>query len=669
MSTAAAPNVDRLLARRGVRHNTLGPTGARVFCSHLENAFGLRGRFCFVHDRDGETLTDPARLTLTVNGAALEGNRAACMWYPSHARRQVKELGLGVVESKFISWDDVLCDVISLTNHTDAPIRVRLEVQTGATDDLARTGKDTLVGNRRLYGQRVWLVLAMTTTRSAPAESLICELKLKPGEQVSLLLAMALGLRQNEAQKALGRWANCDDPLAEQQRQYQRWFDVNCPVFDCPSERLTRLWWYRWFLVRHNLADPRLGSLQQPLCYPGKSGDLARLSTADAFPLLRELRWLRDPVLVVGQMLAYLDQQSAEGLYGDGWLEPPEEESASRQEEAALDTAAALPAAFGEVLQVQPEIDFCARLADSMAQNLAALRRLRDPNNNLLLTDAQGAAERVDTTAFFAASLAAAAHVLARADKTIDAKWHEGLAEKVRQALLEGLWSDWDHFFMDILGEGSEPPAKVIRSIAPFVLGMVPDDAKYDAALAALTDPEQFWTPHPVAAASLEASATATVRPALNALAADAMADALRHPQEAVSRAKLMEFLWLNARLLCEEDDCSRPQSREAFDARTGVGTGALDVLQDNFNDLIIRLLAGLSPHQCGEALTVCPLALGWTHFRLQEVPYRGHLVTVIWESRPAGEGYADAPPGLTVMLDGRVAAQSPNLERIVVPL
>lgn len=666
MSAGQTPNLDRLLARRGVRHNTLGPTGARVFCPHLENAFGLRGRFCFVHDREPDVLADPARLTISVNGEALEGNRAACMWYPSHARRQVKELGLGVVESKFISWDDVLCDVVSLTNHTDQPLQVRLEVQTAATEDLARTGKDTLVGNAKLCGQRIWLVLAMPTTRSAPAETLICEIRLKPGEQTSLLIAMAVGLRQNETQKILGRWANCDDPLAEQQRQYQRWFEQNCPGFDCPDERLVRLWWYRWFLARHNLADPRLGPLQRSFCYPGKSGALARLSCDDALPILRELRWLRDPALAYGQILSHLDRQSAEGLYEDGWLQASAEMNTTAP---AMDAATALPAAFGEVLQVHPDVEFLARLADSMAQNLVAVRRLRDADNNLLLADVDAAAERVDTTTFFAASLAAAGHVLARAGKSLDARWHEGLAEKVRQALVEGLWSDWDRFFMDAPLAGSEAPSKSARALLPFAWGFVPDDGKYDSALSALIDADQFWSPHPVSELAQDVCSRPMVCPVLNAVAADAMADALRHRRdETISRGKLMEFLWLSARLLCEEDDCNRPQSREAFNGRTGVGEGALDVLLDNFNDTIIRALAGVTP-QWDDTLVVDPLAAGWPHFRLQDLPYRGHLVTISWESRPEGERDPNTLPGLTVMVDGQVAAQSPDLEKITLPL
>ncbi|MEI6500343.1 MAG: hypothetical protein WCP21_04865, partial [Armatimonadota bacterium] len=618
--------LDRLLARRGNRHNTLGPTGARVFCAHLDNAFGLCGRFCFVHDLSAEdALTDPARLTISANGEPLDGNRAACMWYPSHSRRQIRERKLGVVEAKFITWDDVLCDVVSLTNHGSDPLIVRLEVATAATSELARTGKDTIVGHRSVYGQRLNLVLAMRATRTAPADRLICELRLEPGEQTSLLVALGVGLRQNEAQKALSRWAACDDPLAEQQHQYQRWFDVTCPRFDCPDERFTRLWWYRWFLVRRNLSDARTGTLTRTVCYPGKSGPLARLSAAHGYAILREVRWLRDPALAHSQILAHSENTSAEGLYQDSLLQEPIEPPTT----PALDAALGLPAAFAEALRVHPLPGLQTQLTAGMASYLTALRKQRDPNHNLLVEGPDSPNERVDSTAFFAASLQATADALAQLGKKIDAQWHGGLAEKCREALLSQLWSDWDRCFADA-GEAAE--AGGARALLPFALGLVPDEPKYAEAFAALVDTKQLWSPYPVAEASQRLVREAVVRPELNAMIAEVMADAVRNRQQNTLAADhLMTFVGQYAGLMFEDGDLTSPQSREHYSGLTGLGSGALDVLTDSFNDLLIRLLVGLSPWS-DDALVLDPLATGWSHFRLDQVPYHGHLLTVIWE-------------------------------------
>lgn len=659
--------LDRLLARRGTRHNTLGPTGARVFCSRLENAFGLRGRFAFVHDySDDDALTDPAHLTIKVNGEALEGNRAACMWYPSHARRQVKELGLGVIESKFITWDDVLCDVVNLANHGEEPLTVRLEVRTAAATELARSGKDTILGSRAVYGRRLNLVLAMRATRSAPTDRLICELRLKPGEQTSLLIALAVGVKQNEAVRALGRWAGSDDPLAEQQRQYQRWFDANCPQFDCPEERLVRLWWYRWFLVRHNLMDARLGGLPHPCVYPVKSGAQARLSARHGWPILRELRWLRDPALAQSQIMAQLQTETPDGFFGDGWLQPP---PTTPTPETPLDATVALPAAFGEALGVHPWPEVLPQLTAACARTLAALRKQRDPNNNLLLAGPTAPVERVDSTAFFAASLRATGELLGLLGKKVDAQWHEGLAEKCRETLVSQMWDEWQRFFCDRQDEAPCADGPYARQLLPFALGQVPTDPRYTAAFETVFSPEHLWSPYPVREVSREVDRQAGILPELNAVTAEALAHAVRHREHpGPDRRQLLDFITRSASLAFEEGDPYRPQSRERYDAESGLGDGALEVLSYSFSDLLIRLIAGLLP-QGDETLLIDPLAEGWTHFRLDALPYRGHNLTIIWESRPEGERYPDATAGLTVRVDGQLVAQSPTLEKITAEL
>jgi hypothetical protein len=155
----------------------------------------------------------------------------------------------------------------------------------------------------------------------------------------------------------------------------------------------------------------------------------------------------------------------------------------------------------------------------------------------------------------------------------------------------------------------------------------------------------------------------------VNAFVADALASVLRQGQTApMDRAGLTALLAATASLMWEEGDPARPQSRLFYDAQSGVGEGPLDILVDNLNDLLIRLVGGVTPSVCDE-LTVHPLTEGWTHFRFDQVPYRGHRLTVIWDTRGEGERYADALPGLTVCLDGQLVAQSPDLEPLTVTL
>ncbi|MHB8996721.1 MAG: MGH1-like glycoside hydrolase domain-containing protein, partial [Armatimonadota bacterium] len=349
---------------------------------------------------------------------------------------------------------------------------------------------------------------------------------------------------------------------------------------------------------------------------------------------------------------------------------PPPPPPDSGNLEPSLDATVGLPAAFADALSVHPAPALLAELAPGIAANLAALRKLRDADNNLLLADPALATERVDSTAFYAASLQAAAEALSLLDNKVDAQWHEGLAERCRQALLGLLWCEWSDFFCDLAQESNLPlETPQTRSLLPFALGLVPDDPQYNAALEVLVDPKALWTPYPVAEVTLDTASGGTVRPDLNAMVADVMAAAIRNRrQDVLDRLRLRQFVDLYARLMCEEADPARPQTRQSYDAQTGQGDGALDVFIDAFNDLVLRHLIGLVP-QPDDTLVVDPLAHGWRHFRADDVPYRGHLVTVIWESRPEGERYPDAVAGLTVRVDGQLVAQSPQLEKIVADL
>ena len=672
--TSLVPDIARLLACRGLRHHTLGPTGAHVFGAHLDNALGLRGRFCFRHDRDDSLLPDPIILRLFVGRQEFKGNRASCMWYPSHALRQTKEHDLGLIEHKFVTWDDVICDVLELTNGGPEPLAVRLEAETGAAAEVARAGRDTLVGGGLLGNERVRMLLAMPTTKAVAPQRLVCEIKLKPGETTSLLVALAVGARQGQAQAALKRWAQADDPLARQRREYQGWFERNCPVLDCPDEDFVRLWWYRWFLLRHNLTSVRAGEWEGQAFHEARTGAHTAVRVAGAAPILQEARWLRDGSFAHDEMRALIAGRSHHGLFRD--LPPAGGPDEPHQEWLA--------AAMWGVLQVWPDDKLLAQTADASLRHLAVVRECCDPDNNLLLGGGKGplltgdeataSLEDAAHSAMFAASLQATGEMLAQAGRDLDARWHVGLAERCREAIVQKMWDEWDSFFYS-LDQASGDPVRVPESggFAPFAFGIVPDEGPYGKALALLVDDRHFWTEHPAAQVSVSAGETTTLSgltlPYTNGLVAEAMAFAIRRlKQRHLTRRRLMDFLWLRVGLHSEGDDTSRLLCREAYDTHTGEGYGACDCLQSCYNDLLIRHVAGLMPQADG-TLVVSPLCAGWDWFALHNVPYRGHTISITWDKRSDRQREAQTPKGLSVYVDGDLAAESPELESLLVPL
>ena len=84
------------------------------------------------------------------------------------------------------------------------------------------------------------------------------------------------------------------------------------------------------------------------------------------------------------------------------------------------------------------------------------------------------------------------------------------------------------------------------------------------------------------------------------------------------------------------------------------------------FNDLIITGLVGVKP--CADdVLEIDPLAPSdWPWFALDELPYRGHRVSVVWDKD--GSRYRRGA-GLRILVDGKQAASSDNLGPLQVRL
>ncbi|HWC80426.1 MAG TPA: NEW3 domain-containing protein [Pseudonocardiaceae bacterium] len=93
---------------------------------------------------------------------------------------------------------------------------------------------------------------------------------------------------------------------------------------------------------------------------------------------------------------------------------------------------------------------------------------------------------------------------------------------------------------------------------------------------------------------------------------------------------------------------------------------GADDYNHSSFNDLVISGLLGLRP-QATNTLQLKPLVPAtWNYFALENVPYHGHNVTILWD-RDGSKYHQGA--GLHVYVDGAQVARSTTLRAMTIPL
>ncbi|MER3459339.1 MAG: hypothetical protein C4309_12530, partial [Chloroflexota bacterium] len=107
------------------------------------------------------------------------------------------------------------------------------------------------------------------------------------------------------------------------------------------------------------------------------------------------------------------------------------------------------------------------------------------------------------------------------------------------------------------------------------------------------------------------------------------------------------------------DGDPARPTSYEYYNPLTGQPPffrGTDDYMHSWIADLILQFVAGLQPSVDGSQLVVDPLPFGLEHFTVEAARIAGQRVDVTWR---AGQG-------LRLFVEGRLAAHSDRLERII---
>lgn len=131
--------IDDILHRSDARGGTFGPTGRRLFTERLDEGMGLRGQFCYIHHSD---ISDPIRLRLAIDGGSSPWQTHGFDWYPSHVSTRSRQGAIDIIEHKFITEDDVLVDLVRLTNRSSDAVTLKMQLDSGFARHLDRHGSE-----------------------------------------------------------------------------------------------------------------------------------------------------------------------------------------------------------------------------------------------------------------------------------------------------------------------------------------------------------------------------------------------------------------------------------------------------------------------------------------------------------------------------------------------
>ena len=473
------------------------------------------------------------------------------------------------------------------------------------------------------------------------------------------------------------------------------WFKANIPMFECPDAEIQTTYYYRWELLTKHLTygSPNSGySFTEFIDRPFWSGAYGAIS-CPAGHQLYEARWLRDPKYARDYAKYWFRTPGAQPRNYSTWL---------------ADSVWALG-------RVHPDAEFVKNLLPDMIRNYEGWEKRHffadagmfwqtghDDGMEFNINSRQtkdllrGApAYRPTFNAYMWADAVAIARAADLADNQKLATEYRDKAAKLKSQLQNKLWDPKRQFFFPMSRDdeqdadgfkvkanaltyqsgrhaGSEFGRELIGYV-PWQFSM-PDAGKgYEVAWKKLLDEDGFQAKFGPTTVERKDPMFLLMKsccwwsgqswPYATSQTLKAMANLLHdYEQTVVAPADYVKLLHTFAATHRKD---GKPYLAEACNPFTGSFAGhdgynhSEHYFHSSFNDLVITGLVGICPRD-DDTLEVKPLAPAeWDYFALDAVPYRGHLVSIIWDRD--GSRYKRGK-GLRLFADGKEIAASDKL-------
>ncbi len=450
------------------------------------------------------------------------------------------------------------------------------------------------------------------------------------------------------------------------------WMKENIPLFECPDEDLEEMYYYRWWTLRKHIKDTPVGYGMTEFLVDRNYADKYNLIACAIGHHIYESRWLRDPKYLDGiintwyhgndgQPMAKMMKFSSwnpDAVYGRYLVDGDRDALVKmypdlKAEYARWENEHRLP----DSLYWQRDV------ADGMEESISGGRRTHNA--------------RPTINSYMYGNAKALAAIAAIAGDEAGRELYEGKAADMKELVQTRLWNPDHEFFETVRGDTLSQVREAIGYI-PWYFNL-PDSGKYDNAWLQLTDDNGFSAPYGLTTAERRHPEFRTrgvgkcewdgaIWPFATAQTLTAFANYLNREENPV----VGDSVYFDQMKLYVESQHhrGRPYIGEYLDEVTGYWLKGDQERSryynhSTFNDLVITGLCGLRPRGDND-IEVNPLvpAGTWKWFCLDNVPYHGHDVSIIWDED--GSRYHQGT-GLTVMVDGKIVGNRPDLGRLVV--
>lgn len=686
----------------------LGSTGARLWADYLEAAPGFVGRFDFIHK-----VNIPLLYTVK-NSLVRSFEPISSEWYASHLYMKFANHQLSLEETKFITWDDCAVSCQTWTNHSQDSLTLQLETYEEAFKPQTANG---LFGGFDIehYSYDIDIAIAV----SQP--DLLREVVLKPGESKSFIIAAAAGIRGQDSFAVLweraAQWVSHEKSVTEvvqlQQAAYEQWFG-KAPTFQSSDPLLDRTWLYRWFLLRHNLADPRYGNLQHPLFYEGRSHkkskkpfskggwEFSKLINLSVPLHLMDARWYHDSSYCEGSLQNMHESRDDEGMFACLMVDQVMHSFANfsiwaayqlyliHQNRAFMESV--LPAFKHEVNGWQ------RRYGNENDHLMIEYRHTRtgkeyqpsywyfhDYPRNPKDSSTYTHLKRVDRTVYHYLNVLGVAKLCDELGDP-EAQHYYDWADHIKRDVLKKMWDEKSQFFYDLHYLTDEKA--MVKNIVGFypAWGQMIGDS-YSGLIHHLFDPEEFNTGAPFPTTSADCPVYAKeggwqgqfikgrngcmwngpTWPYTNSIALDALASESKRNNHRFDKEfayYLREYSYLHF----YNRDLDQPGLVEHYNSSTGEPiSDEQEYNHSYYIDLLIRHVAGLGVEN--NKIVLDPLDVGLDYFCLDNVNAAGRKMRITYKKAGIPAAIAPQEEGYRLYIDDKLVYSSEVLEKVELPL
>lgn len=504
-----------------------------------------------------------------------------------------------------------------------------------------------------------------------------------------VLLAPAGGAAVIDKQAALDAqtfWDNRD----------AAWFKANIPFFECPDAELVTTWYYRWELITKHITygSPNSGySFTEFTDRPFWSGTYGAISCPVGHQLY-EVRWLHDATYARDYSRYWFRTDGAQPRNYGCWLTD----------------------GIWSVHQVHPDQAFMVDLLPDLVKNYEGWEKrqfvpevglfwqnghddgMEFNINSRQTTDILRGAPgyRPGFNAYmWADALAIARTARLKGDESL-AKTYEQKAASLKEKLQLLLWDPKREFYFPMsMREEKDKEGNVVKkhtltyqsgkhagsphgreehAYIPWQFNL-PDPGR-EVAWKFLMDPQYFYADYGPSTVERNDPLFLLQKgccwwsgqswPFSTAQTLKAMANVLHHyPQQHISRADYAKLLGIFSK---SHRKNGKPYLAEALHPDTGSFEGhdgynhSEHYFHSSFNDLVITGLIGLQTRD-DDRLVIDPLAPAtWPWFALDDVPYRGHRISILWDRD--GTKYGKGT-GLRILAGGKEIAARVDLGKL----